>query len=215
MTMKLNERMRSALDILLVLAVLLLTRKWFADFPYRNAWFMAATLVTIFLIVGRQEGGFHSLGLGLPASWKRFFLWTVIALAGTVLVGLVLYPLLAALLPVETGSDRAVEGTQANVLLTLLLVGWFAAAFGEEVAFRGFILPRLAELLGGKNAGWWLAILLQAIIFALLHRTHLGMATAALFGILFGTVFWLSGRQLWPVVIAHALPDTISILSGG
>jgi membrane protease YdiL (CAAX protease family) len=60
-----------------------------------------------------------------------------------------------------------------------------------------------------------LAILLQATVFGLLHSTHLGMAVAALFGILYGTVFWLSGRQLWPVIFAHALPDTISILSGG
>jgi len=122
--------------------------------------------------------------------------------------------LLAGLLapPTAGGSSGA---AQANVLLTLALVGWFAAALGEEVTFRGFILPRLAQLFGGKNTAWVLAILLQAVIFGLLHASSLGMVTAAIFGILYGTVFWLSGRQLWPVVIAHALPDTISILSGG
>jgi membrane protease YdiL (CAAX protease family) len=210
-----NARIRPAIEILVVLAVLLLSRDWFAGFPYRNAWFMLMTLTTIFLLIGRQDGWLRDLGLGLPGSWKRFFLWLIIALAGTVLIGLVLYPLLASLLPAQNARELSSEATPPNVLLTLFLVGWFAAAFGEEVVFRGFILPRLAGLFGAVNAGWWLAILLQAFVFGLLHSTYLGMAVAALFGILYGTVFWLSGRQLWPVILAHALPDTISILSGG
>jgi membrane protease YdiL (CAAX protease family) len=48
----------------------------------------------------------------------------------------------------------------------------------------------------------------------MLHSPTLGAVVAGLFGLLYGFIFLKSGMQLWPVIIAHALPDTISILSG-
>jgi len=132
-----------------------------------------------------------------------------------VLIGLVLYPLIASWLPAPPDTGDGVGGVGSHRLMTLMLAGWFAAAFGEEVTFRGFVLPKLADILGGANSGWILAIVIQAANFSALHASQLGMVIAGLFGLLFGVVFWRSGKLLWPVIIAHALPDTVSILSGG
>jgi membrane protease YdiL (CAAX protease family) len=209
------NRIRSAIEIVVALSVLLAARALVPEVPYRNAYFMAVTLAVIFLVVTVSGEGLRSLGIGKPVSWKRFFAWTGVALAGTVIIGLVLYPLIASWLPAPPDTGDGVGGVGSHRLTTLILVGWFAAAFGEEVTFRGFVLPKLAGILGGTSAGWILAIVVQAAIFAALHASQLGMVIAGLFGLWFGLVFWRSGKLLWPVIIAHALPDTVSILSSG
>jgi len=208
-----SGRSRQAIEILIVMAVLLLARELIGSVPYRNAYFMALTLATIAVFVWRSGEGLRNIGLARPESWLRFGAWTGVALAGTIFIGLVAYPMLASWLP--PGENPLPAGSEsANKLVTLVAIGWFAAAFGEEVTFRGFILPRLAGILGNSSSGWLLAIILQALIFGILHTSALGMVAAGLFGLLYGFVFWRSGLQLWPVIIAHALPDTISILSG-
>ncbi len=210
-----NNRVRLSIEIVVALGVLLAARALVPDVAYRNFYFMVATLAVIFVLVTVSGEGLRSLGLGKPASWKRFFVWTGVALAGTVVIGVVLYPLIASWLPAPQGTGDSVGGPGSHRIATLILVGWFAAAFGEEVTFRGFVLPRLAGILGSTGAGWILAIVVQAAIFAALHASQLGMVIAGLFGLLYGVVFWRSGHLLWPVIIAHALPDTVSILSGG
>jgi hypothetical protein len=210
-----SNRIRSAIEIVVALGVLLAARALMPDVAYSSAYFMAVTLAVIFLLVTVSGEGLRSLGIGKPASWKRFFAWTGVALAGTVMIGLVLYPLIASWLHAPPDTGESIGGVGSHRLTTLILVGWFGAAFGEEVTFRGFVLPRLAGILGGTGAGWILAIVVQAAIFAALHASQLGMVIAGLFGLLFGLVFWRSGKLLWPVIIAHALPDTVSILSGG
>lgn len=208
-----SGRPRQAIEIFVVMSVLLLARELFGSVPYRNAYFMALTLATIAVFVWRSGEGLRSIGLGRPESWLRFGAWTGVALAGTIFIGLVAYPMLASWFPpVENAVPAGSES--ANKLVTLVAVGWFAAAFGEEVTFRGFILPRLAGILGDSSSSWLVAIILQALVFGLLHTSTLGMVVAGLFGLLYGFVFLRSGMQLWPVVIAHALPDTISILGG-
>jgi membrane protease YdiL (CAAX protease family) len=208
-----SGRPRQAIEIFIVMSVLLLARELVGSVPYRNTYFMALTLATIAVIVWRSGRGLRGIGLGRPESWFRFGVWTGVALAGTIFIGLLAYPVLASWLP--PGENALPTGSEsANRLVTLVAVGWFAAAFGEEVTFRGFILPRLAGILGDSSSSWLVAIIVQALIFGMLHSSALGVVVASLFGLLYGFVFWRSGMQLWPVIIAHALPDTISILSG-
>lgn len=210
-----KDRTRPVIEIAIVVGVLLAARALVPDIPYRNAYFMAVVLAVILLLVTVSGEGLRSIGMGKPESWKKFFAWLGVALAGTVVIGVVLLPLIASWLPAAAGSGDGVGGAGSHPIATLILVGWFAAAFGEEVTFRAFILPKLAGILGGTAMGWILAIVIQAATFAALHASQLGMVIAGLFGLWFGLVFWRSGKLLWPVVIAHALPDTVSILSGG
>jgi membrane protease YdiL (CAAX protease family) len=39
------------------------------------------------------------------------------------------------------------------------------------------------------------------------------MATAALVGLVYGTWFVLRGRNLWPLIIAHGVTDTLSMIA--
>lgn len=79
-----------------------------------------------------------------------------------------------------------------------LFIAVFPGLF-EELAFRGFIQGRLAELLGERDA--WI---LQAALFAVIHLSPVIFVSHFLMGLGFG---WLRNRSgsLWPGILAHGL----------
>ena len=89
-----------------------------------------------------------------------------------------------------------------RVAISLLVVG-----FVEEFIFRGFIMARIASALGGANWAWALALIAQAVLFGLLHGyQHLyGMLLTGVIGLFLGSVYLLSGRNLWIPIIGHAV----------
>lgn len=146
------------------------------------------------------------MGMGL-LSFKNteVLAWTVgLILAAFILLGgfLVLRraleiqeaPFLAQLLP-KTGREKVVF-----VFLS------FSAGLGEELAYRGFLVPALAAVFGSVLA----AVLLSSIVFGILHAYQgwLGMVRTALLGIVLATSFILTG-SLWPAIIAHAMLDVL------
>lgn len=133
---------------------------------------------------------------------------TALAFAVT---GFVVAPLLRTLgLPPPDTSIlvELIERDTLNYLLFLIPVAWGSAAFGEELLLRGFVLHRLTSLLGSR----W-GVVLQALLFALGHAYQgpSGVLTLFVVGLVFGFGYLRAGRNLWPVITAHGLIDTVSI----
>ncbi|AKJ01927.1 membrane protease YdiL (CAAX protease family) [Archangium gephyra] len=79
----------------------------------------------------------------------------------------------------------------------------------EELAFRGFLVPRLKVLLGN----WPAAVVLSAVLFGLGHfyEGTLAVAQTAVLGAYFGFVFVFVRRFRLPsVMLAHAAFNTIN-----
>lgn len=93
----------------------------------------------------------------------------------------------------------------------LVPFAWVCGGFGEEMLNRGFIMTRFAQLLGGGRWAWIAAMVLQAIPFALGHTYQgpVGMAGIFVAGVIFGAARLLCRGNLWPVMIAHGLLDTL------
>lgn len=100
------------------------------------------------------------------------------------------------------------------MLLGLLAVVWTTAAFGEELLFRGFVQGRLQALLGPHRHAATLSALMQALLFGLAHAYQgpTGMLVSGSIGLCFG-LLRLRTRTLWPLVLAHGLIDTTSIVA--
>jgi membrane protease YdiL (CAAX protease family) len=92
-------------------------------------------------------------------------------------------------------------------------VSWGSAAFGEELLARGFILDRLAKVIGGRQSPAFVAaVFLQAAIFGAFHMYQGigGAIVTAAAGLVLGLV-WLFGRHnLWPSVLLHGLVDFLA-----
>lgn len=156
------------------------------------------------LMIGWEEFGLMGMGL-LSFNNTEVLAWTVgLILAAFILLGgfLVLRralgiqeaPFLAQLLP-KTGREKVVF-----VFLS------FSAGLGEELAYRGFLVPALVAVFGSV----WAAVLLSSIVFGILHAYQgwLGMVRTALLGMVLATSFILTG-SLWPAIIAHAMLDVL------
>ena len=102
--------------------------------------------------------------------------------------------------------------TESPALFALWVVGVaiFAAGFGEEVLYRGFLMDRL-ERLSGHRGRPWAVLVIQALLFGLPHAYQGmgGMLVTACVGLLFGYIRNRMGGNLWAVIIAHAAVDTI------
>ncbi len=157
------------------------------------------------LLVGGRSLGVDAMGIG-PAPWPRVVGWTLgLSGAAVLLLGAFLAArrrlgiresrLLRLLLPV-TATDKAVF---AGLSL--------AAGMGEELAYRGYLLPTLVGLLGSE----WSAALVSSLVFGILHAYQgwLGVARTAILGMLLAGSFLMAGT-LWPAILAHAILDLVA-----
>lgn len=111
-------------------------------------------------------------------------------------------------------EDRwgAVAGSLPHYLLWLGIV-WTAAAFGEEMFFRGYLVTRLQSGFGGGWLAGVAAVVLAALIFGYGHFYYQGVRGAIVtggIGLVFGTMFLLFNRNLWPLILLHGVIDTLT-----
>lgn len=127
----------------------------------------------------------------------------------------------AVLLPVLehlTGRRQDVSGFaqlegNLELLLVLLAVSWTLAAFGEELAYRGYVLGRALEACGPGRAGVVVAITASAVLFGLAHTEQgvVGVAATTCDAIFFSVLRLHSSGGLWAPFLAHGMSNTIGL----
>ncbi|MEM7740897.1 MAG: CPBP family intramembrane glutamic endopeptidase [Pseudomonadota bacterium] len=206
--------MRGLIEILVVTAI------WAAlilnSVPHAGPIAVFASIVAItFFQVLRQERWSH-LGLRFPRSWIGLGAGTL-ATIGVFLSVVVLSPLILQFADRLTGgAERALpDVTTMSHLLMLLLLSWTTAAIGEEMIFRGFLMTRVADLFGRSAMSWVVALVLSSIIFGSLHAYQgiNGMLVTGMVGFIFGVWYLIGRRNLLPLIIAHGLVDTMSVMA--
>ena len=92
-----------------------------------------------------------------------------------------------------------------RLLGILIALNLILAAFGEEMVWRGYALPRVAQILGDSKMGWAAAILLVNAAFGVAHlyQGESGVAQAAVQGVLLGLLYLATGRNLLAPIAAH------------
>ncbi|HWY40154.1 MAG TPA: type II CAAX endopeptidase family protein [Chthoniobacterales bacterium] len=145
------------------------------------------------------------IGLKRPRSWLR-----------AIGIGVVLAAIFFAAIyfSEKAGFHRELSrfsALQGNLHLTLITLFYvlIGAGFYEEFMFRGFLMQSLAMFFGGSRAAWWVALIIQALLFGASHayQNPLGMLITGTLGFLLGLLVILSGRNLWAAIIAHGLFD--------
>ncbi len=100
----------------------------------------------------------------------------------------------------QYNADPGLLPLALNLLTYALLPGVV-----EELVFRGWILGALRPFGEGR------ALLLSALIFGLAHGNLTQLPFALLLGLMLGYLFLTTGR-LWPVMIVHALNNSLSVV---
>ena len=158
----------------------------------------------------------RDVGFTRPASWPRAIAIGIAAgLAMELFSTFVTVPLLTQLAgkPPDLSDFRSTVGN-VRMLLIWLALNWTLAAFGEELAFRGYVMPRLADL-GGRTRGAWLASLVAtSLLFGWGHGGQgiTGMTQETLAGLMLGGLYLASGRNLTVPIVAHGVSNTLAFV---
>ncbi|PYO91582.1 MAG: hypothetical protein DMD62_15660 [Gemmatimonadetes bacterium] len=153
----------------------------------------------------------HELGFVRPVHWPRTVaIGVAFGVALKLVMKAIVMPLLGAP-PTNAAYHHLVGNTAAlPVMLYLVIAG---AGFGEETVFRGYLFERLGKLF---RPGIWpkaLIVGLTALFFGVVHYAEQGMPgvqQATIVGLLFGTIYAITGR-IWMLMVAHAAFDLTAV----
>ena len=185
--------------------------------PGPGSWAILCALVVASWRLSAAGSRWSDLGLRMPKSSVGALGWVVMLYVATGLMKVLAVDPLAAAAgwPAMNLSRFAELPGNAVVLAGYLALAWVSAAFAEELVLRGFLLTRLEALAGTGLAATVLAVVGQALLFGAGHW-YLGMrgvTIAALAGLVYGTVYACNGRNLVPLVVAHGLTDSLSLIA--
>lgn len=180
-----------------------------------TAWLNLLVVLAAILWMRIQKIPLSRIGLGPFLPSRTLLMWVL----GTMAVDSIVVGIASPVLTNAFGEAPQVArfaDLPGNLLLLLKLlpVAWLIGAFGEEFFFRGFLLTAIAGVLGGSRAAWVTAVVAQAVAFGLIHA-YQGPAQAISIGIggaVYGAAFLLAGRNLWPLILAHGLNDTLGFI---
>jgi membrane protease YdiL (CAAX protease family) len=164
-------------------AILVLVWAWISDTPWRDLGFVRPRNWAATIVVG------ITFGVALKFAMKS-----------------IVMPLLGA--PPVNGPFHFLAHNPAEIpsMLYVIVIG---AGFGEETIFRGWAFERFGKLLGPAPWAKTFTILFTSVWFAQQHYGFQGMAgvqNAFVVGLVFGTVFALTGR-IFLLMIAHIAFD--------
>lgn len=157
-----------------------------------------------------------SLGFSRQDSWlKTILIALAIAVGMQLLSTFGTEPLMTRITgtPTDLSDFEPIKGNLSLFAIYLFLI-WTLAAFGEEISYRGFLLNRLAEFGNNSTVAWIAAIVFHSVLFGVGHfyQGLTGMVDTGMTAMILGTVFWLSGKNLWICILAHGLSNTIGLI---
>lgn len=161
----------------------------------------------------RREG-WSSVGLRKPASWWRAVVAAIALYAANFAVQTWAVPALAQWLhPTQAPPFLAYIRGNLAAFLEWVAIGCIVGGWFEECLFRGFLLDRVAKLLGGGAAAIGVAIVAQAVFFGSLHLYGgtFAFMYATLFALVNAVFFVLAGRNLWPLIVVHAAWNSVGM----
>ena len=163
-----------------------------------------------------RDGRWSAMGFKRPASWRRILLIALAAAALRILLGeFVIEPLTGVFWPEPAAPALANEITgNMKIAALALLVVWSFAAFGEEIAYRGYLLTRAADIGRGSVAAYWIGIVLVSILFGYGHyyKGTSGVIDSGVAGLILGIAYMIAGRNLWACVLTHGFIDTFAVI---
>jgi uncharacterized protein len=156
--------------------------------------------------------GFTRIHQPLRTVGKIFLLviiWSLVLLA-------LVMPALNHLLG-TTQDLSAFEDLKGNFgkLILLLTLSWTLAAFGEEIAYRGYLQQRLYRLLGRDKLTIPITIFFTSILFGIAHSEQgmIGVIITTLDAIILSIVKEKFDGNLWAPILFHGINNTIGIIT--
>ena len=178
-------------------------------------------LVVASLIMRVREITWKELGLSKPKSLKTALMVTGFILVFTP-VSIMIFELIKDQLPFLLAPDTSEKSAISKfgdlkgnwtLFFSIITFIWIESFF-EELLDRGFLMNWFERLFSKTSLNTVLAVIFQVAIFGFRHSYDLSerSITVGLIGLIMGIAYMVFGRNLWPLIIAYCILNTISIL---
>jgi hypothetical protein len=212
------------LDLIIYISVMFLIREiYFSQFNFiANGLFWSfSTLLTAVVLMRFRRTSWKEIGLFKPKNYKRALLATVFIFAFTI-ISIVVFQVLKDQLGLQVAPDMSGEKAASKfgdlsgnwaLFFTIIPFIWLQSAL-EEILDRGFLINWIEKTLSSTWFATIIAVLVQAFIFGFRHSYDISerSITVALIGLAMGIGYVAFGRNLWPLIFAHCLLNTMSML---
>jgi CAAX protease family protein len=214
-----RSRVVAGLECLAIVAVMIVVRlaaRRLGITSYVGPATIVLVLALATWLLARDGSSWRTLGFVRPLDLGRAAAWAI----GTFLVVMLVLPAILqpiahalALAPQDFSRLGDLRGSTLRYLIFLIPIAWGTAAFGEELVYRGFLNARLTTAFGAGRGAVALAAVMQALLFGAGHAYlgPLGVLNASAIGLVSACAYLANGRNLWPVIIAHGLVDSVGL----
>jgi membrane protease YdiL (CAAX protease family) len=187
-----------------------------------NGLFWSFTTLVVASWRMRARGvSWYELGLRKPKSIKKTLMVTGFILL-FIPVSIIIFQIIKDQIPFflepDTSEKSAVSkfgNLKGNWSLFFLIIPFILIeSMLEELLDRGFLMNWLERLVSKSNFATIFAVIAQAAIFGFRHSNDFSerSITVGLIGLVMGIGYVAFGRNLWPLIIAHCLLNTMSMV---
>jgi hypothetical protein len=212
------------LDLIIYISVMFLIREVYfpeVGFIINGLFWSLSTLVIATWRMKVRGISWKDIGLERPKNIKKTILVSVGILIATML-SIMLFHIIKDYLPFtledhnySKNSTSKFGGLKGNWLLFFAIIpGVLAESMLEELLDRGFLINWIERLFSSTTFATVIAVILQAAIFGFRHSNDISVRsiTVGLIGLVMGIAYVKFGRNLWPLIIAHCLLNTLSMI---
>ncbi|MBT3479767.1 MAG: CPBP family intramembrane metalloprotease [Candidatus Marinimicrobia bacterium] len=211
-------------DLVLYISVMFLIRE--VNIPnigfIANGLFWSFTTLVVASWRMRVRGvTWNDLGLRKPKSIKKTLMVTGIILV-FIPISIMIFQFFKDQIPFLLEPDMSEKNAvskfgnlKGNWALFFLIIPFILIeSMLEELLDRGFLINWLERLFSKKNFATVFAVITQAAIFGFRHSNDFSerSITVGLIGLVMGIGYVTFGRNLWPLIIAHCVLNTMSMI---
>jgi CAAX protease family protein len=222
--LKQNNYKGFLIDLIIYISVMFLVREIFipkVGFIANGLFWSFTTLVVATWRMRVRGVSWKDLGLRKPKHFgKTLGISAIIFVA--VMIAIITFEIIKDQLPFSLSSDTSSEsavskfgdlkGNWTQFFLIIPFI-WIESML-EELLDRGFLMNWLERLFSMTSFATAIAVVLQAAIFGFRHSNDLSerSITVGLIGLVMGIAYVKFGRNLWPLIIAHGILNTMSMI---
>jgi len=211
-------------DLIIYISVMFLIREIYIPkigFITNGLFWSFTTLVIAIWRMRVRNVTWKELGLRRPDNLGKTLGVSALILA-TTMISLIAFNILVDHLPFslvkDTSSESAVSkfgNLKGNWVHFFLIIPFILLeSMLEELLDRGFLMNWIEKLFSWTSFATVIAVLLQAAIFGFRHSNDFSerSITVGIIGLIMGIAYVKFGRNLWPLIIAHCVLNSISMI---
>lgn len=212
------------IDLIIYISIMFLIREVYIPkfgFLANGLFWSLTTLVVATWRMRVRNVTWKELGLRKPKSILKTLGVSILILV-VVVISMLAFEIIKDNLPISIAPDTSSEDAtskfgnlKGNWLLFLSIIPMvLLESMLEELLDRGFLMNWIERLFSSTTFATVIAVVLQAAIFGFRHSYDFSARSisAGLIGLIMGIAYVKFGRNLWPLIIAHCILNTMSML---